>query len=209
MKQVRISERRGSRSRSRSRSRGRTPRNPPSTSRPKRKPKTLSLGNPLGEARMARREIVCTVSGDDKGNAGIYVQLDPLHSSFEGGYLKALCGVFEEIRWNKLVIHWMPALGTTEAGFVCMGFDLTSANPTVDMKHVQALTPNACGPLYMTQTITVDLRRFQFQRWIRVQLTTPEANPGFVCVAGTGPPGKVWGYISLDYAVELAGTRLK
>lgn len=183
--------RRPNQSRSRSRKRGQS-RGPPN--------------NRANEAIVSGKEKLCDVKLTASGTFAGKVMLSPKDDSWQGGRAKAMADLFEEMQWMHCVLEWVPNVGTTEGGNVCIGIDWDAKPPdTIDSAHVMTCTPSCMTPLYQRKSLSLNVARYQYQKWLRVHSGQPISA---VLIYATGPAGKVAGSILVDYSIKFQGGRL-
>lgn len=204
--------------RGRSKSRGRQGARPRSQSRKRQGgasrartpgPSTPRASFNAGHARIAKRELLVSIKTDTNGVATKALTLNPTNADSQAGYLKTMGGIFDEMKWNRLVLHWIPAVGNTVGGLISFGFDWDTKVVT-DIKQgtVTALSPSMSGKLNQERSMTIPASQYQRQRWLAFHSSGTEASLGSLVVYVTGPPGTDVGMFELDYDVEFQGTKL-
>lgn len=177
------------------------------------------------QVTMARKEYLAQVSiaaGATTLQGSIYL------SPFGLPWLKGVSKSFEKYRWNKLVIMYIPDVGTTRDGSVAVGLDLglTEAkignnllgsqqvvkDATYSRAKVMALTPSLVTPLWNGASLTVPSAVLQSRKWYDVptEATTSAFSdyaPGFLAYFVTGPANTTVGDVWVEYSITFAGTR--
>lgn len=209
------SKRRGSRSRNRAvQFRGKSP--APSTSRAargKRRQAPLMPNISQGCMKVAKSELLATVAVEKKNDPVVFeAEIDPGSSSLTGlNWLRRIAGLFDQVRWLSLEVHWEPAVGYNANGFVQMGFDWDSAVVTSSSldSRIYAMSPNKGGPIREPMRMAIPAAKFQHQRWMRMHLDGAEAVLGkLVCRITSDLDAKMeLGRFHLNYKVEMQGTR--
>lgn len=177
------------------------------------------------QTTMARREYLAQVSvaaGKTDLQGSIYL------SPFALPWLKGVSQNFEKYRWNKLVIMYIPDVGTTKDGSIAVGLDLGMTEAKIGENllgaghvvrdaaytraKVMALTPSLVTPLWNGASLTVPSAVLQTRKWYDVptEKTTSSFSdyaPGFLAYFVTGPASTTVGDVWVDYSITFAGTR--
>lgn len=175
-------------------------------------PKTTpSMSFNAGHARIAKRELLVSLKTGDSENATLALVLNPTSVSSEAGYVKTMASIFDEMKWNKLSLHWIPAVGNTVGGLISFGIDWDSK--TVDAAAVKqgtvtALTPSISGKLNQERTMSVPAKKYQRQTWLSHHSTTSEGVLGSLVAYASGPKNTTLGMFEISYDIEFQGTRL-
>lgn len=167
-----------------------------------------SSSNGMGSLTVKHAEVLVNIVIGDDGTFAKKIGFKPGSNGNEAGYLFAQCQLHERIRWQSLVVEYIGAVGTTEAGVLVLGVDWLDSQATIDLKHVVALSPSKQCAIWDKMTMPVPMARMQAQPWLNIDSAT-EATFGALCVYinGAKPKANV-GYIRVKYSVLLAGTRL-
>lgn len=163
----------------------------------------MSFASRAGEVTLSRTEFVTEVKG-----GSYFFNLHPDFCSF----MKRMSALFDRISWRRAIVHWKPAVGTTEAGLIAYGMDWDSmAVANVTKEYVTALTPVAENPVWQMSTLTLPPNRLMTRKEYRI-INAPtneqvfEAQPGALCYSCSGDKTKVMGEFWLTYTVVFFGT---
>lgn len=183
-------------------------RNPPR--RRRRNRAARAARNPVadGEMRLAKSEILASVTAGSDGQVKNSIKLFPSSLAL----LNAVYSAFERLKWVSIKIYWKPAVGTTEGGLVTYGidWDFTSLTPA-DRAKVAAYTPTHTNAIWCdttNQPMVLPSSRIQGRAWYTpLSGDDVDKGPGALVYVAQGPANKNLGEFWMDYVVHLSGTR--
>lgn len=186
------------------------PARPPASTKRKGKPAPVRKQKPVGSlgsvTKVTHSTIIAEIKTGTDGKISTSFAVDPTVATWTDGHLTALMKVYEQLRWNKITLEYIPCVGTTEGGFVCIGIDWDSKVPSsIDIPHVSACEPNLTTPPYIKTTMGTGAAKHQFQKWLQPWTGDKIAT---VLVAGSCKASTTVGYIRVHYTCELQGMRL-
>lgn len=185
----------------------------PASTNPRRQ-STRVVGDE-GRMRVARNELLATVSTGDTGNASLTLLVDPVRSKDNFGWLSGLASSWERIVWHSLRISWRSNVGTMTDGSVAYGFDFNSPNNSKtapSRAEVVSFTPVADHPVWQstdarTLACPGGMLRSRAQ-FIMGAADNNDAAPCSICLnVNGGPRSKTVGEIWIRYDVTMSGPR--
>lgn len=169
-----------------------------------------------GSVRIKRREILATVKLAANTGEKLFTLWIGTGQSAESvpvlPWLSALSKSFERIKYHNLLIEWQPAVGTTEAGMIALGYtwDYKTAAPK-DLAAVVAETPSISTAVYSRTTLRPTSQQLMTRKWLWCRETEVEdtAVAGLLVYASgeAATAEKTLGIIWCEYDVEFLGTQ--
>lgn len=144
-------------------------------------------------------------TGDD-GKLAKIVDLRPAGSNNSAGYLKAQAAIHERMRWNRVSIEYVGAVGTTVGGVILIGMDWTSSVTAPTLEKLVSLTPNKQSALWDKMTMPLPASLLQPQRWLNLRTDTEADHGQLAILISGGPKSSEVGYLRINYNVTFAGT---
>lgn len=160
-----------------------------------------------GSCRFQKTEtLIEPATAADKDVQSGSVKLSPSDVDFKAGYFIAMSKLFDMMRWHKLVIRWVPELGSTRDGSITFGIDWDGISPTeVNQATVQACSPTKTTKVVEAAHMGVPASRYQDKRWLKHH---DKEVLGSLLYFAKGPKGMSLGYFVIDYDIEFQGTRM-
>lgn len=150
-----------------------------------------------GTIRFSKTELLVSIEGNN-GN----VVLSP--NSFP--FLRNLSSSFERYRWEKLIIHYKPSVGSVVAGAITFGVDWSHVSLKTDRAGISAYSPVYDSPVWQTGKLVLPIVKLASRReYILDAVDVNDASPGTLCWASTNKAavGDLW----IEYSITMLGTR--
>lgn len=139
-----------------------------------------------------------------------------------------VCKSFEKYQWTRLSFEYIPDVGTTENGSLCLGVDWgnqdqkagidLNGHPTLvgtkvyNRELVVSMSPALVTPLWKPAKLTLPTALLQSRRWYEIKNADAitdilDFGPGTLAYVANGAANLVIGDLWVSYRVILAGTR--
>lgn len=165
--------------------------------------------------RVARDELLATVTAGNTGDASLTVLMDPVRSAAYFPWLAGLATSWERIVWHRMQVTWRPAVGATTDGMVAYAPDFNNpATSTSSPKRptVVSSTPVRDHAIWQsTEATPLVVPPAMLRSRAQFTLGASDGNDAAPCsltLALTGgPPNKMVGELWVRYDVTLSGPR--
>lgn len=176
----------------------------------------MAMGGSPGECSLKLTEYLCPVklkANNTEGVGGVHLSFAKTDDIEAFPFLRKMVKLFDRIRWNSIVVEYVPIASALTGGNVVIGMDWGAASITSNTYGKIATTsPNTSTPVSKGRVMTLPKSQLMVVKYYptdEAETVSSENTVGSIVwgVMGDAPTtDKALGILRITYSVTLQGT---